>query len=94
VARSAGVAQAGLGALLMATLQATAIVLLLLRLGWLPWPPATAAALAVLPALGGFALCYQRFRARAGGITGDFLGACQQLTEIAVLVACAAVPTS
>lgn len=35
------------------------------------------------------AVCSWRFRARAGGITGDFLGATQQLVELAVLLAIA-----
>jgi adenosylcobinamide-GDP ribazoletransferase len=35
-------------------------------------------------------LCGWRFHARAGGITGDFLGATQQLTDAAILVVLAA----
>ena len=35
------------------------------------------------------ALCYWRFRARVGGITGDFLGAAQQISECAILLALA-----
>jgi len=35
-------------------------------------------------------LCGWRFHARAGGITGDFLGATQQLTDAAILVLLAA----
>jgi adenosylcobinamide-GDP ribazoletransferase len=35
-------------------------------------------------------LCGWRFRARAGGITGDFLGATQQLTDATILVVLAA----
>ena len=31
-------------------------------------------------------LCYWRFKARIGGITGDFLGAAQQLSECAILM--------
>ncbi|MCY3598472.1 MAG: adenosylcobinamide-GDP ribazoletransferase [Gemmatimonadetes bacterium] len=37
------------------------------------------------------ALCGWRFRARAGGVTGDFLGAAEQVNEIAILVAVLAV---
>jgi adenosylcobinamide-GDP ribazoletransferase len=33
------------------------------------------------------AICAWRFIVRAGGITGDFLGACQQVTEVALLLA-------
>jgi adenosylcobinamide-GDP ribazoletransferase len=35
-------------------------------------------------------LCGWRFAARAGGVTGDFLGATQQITEVVLLVALAA----
>jgi adenosylcobinamide-GDP ribazoletransferase len=34
--------------------------------------------------------CGWRFHVRAGGITGDFLGATQQLVDAAILVALAA----
>jgi adenosylcobinamide-GDP ribazoletransferase len=37
--------------------------------------------------LGAASLCGWRFRARAGGITGDFLGATQQVCECALLLA-------
>ena len=37
-------------------------------------------------------LCGWRFHVRAGGLTGDFLGATQQLTDAAILVALAASP--
>ena len=30
-------------------------------------------------------LCGWRFRARAGGVTGDFLGAAEQVDEIVIL---------
>ena len=33
-----------------------------------------------------YGLCYWRFRARLGGITGDFLGASQQISECAILI--------
>ncbi len=45
---------------------------------------------AVLAAAAVTAVCGWRFHARAGGITGDFLGATQQLTDAAILVAIAA----
>jgi adenosylcobinamide-GDP ribazoletransferase len=46
-----------------------------------------ALALAVIVAV----VCGWRFHARAGGITGDFLGATQQLTDAAILVVLAAI---
>jgi adenosylcobinamide-GDP ribazoletransferase len=45
---------------------------------------AVALAIAIVTAISGF-----RFYRRAGGITGDFLGATEQLGEIAALAACA-----
>ena len=33
-----------------------------------------------------YGACYWRFKARVGGITGDFLGAAQQLSECAILM--------
>ena len=33
-----------------------------------------------------YGLCYWRFKARLGGITGDFLGASQQVSECAILI--------
>lgn len=46
------------------------------------------AALAVaLVAMGVGTLCAMRFRARVGGVTGDFLGAAEQLTEVGVMLA-------
>jgi adenosylcobinamide-GDP ribazoletransferase len=51
--------------------------------GWLPGSAAAAAlVVAALVGLG----CGWRFRARAGGITGDFLGATQQVVECALLL--------
>jgi len=48
-------------------------------------------AMEILVALGGAVamglLCGARFRARAGGITGDFLGAAEQVSECAMLLA-------
>lgn len=51
--------------------------------------PEAAAALAGTAAIA--VVCAQRFRARAGGITGDFLGATQQLCECAALLGLAMV---
>lgn len=33
-----------------------------------------------------YGLCYWRFKSRLGGITGDFLGASQQISECAILI--------
>ncbi len=52
-------------------------VLEALAVGWGCW---VAAAVAT-------ALCGWRFRARAGGVTGDFLGAAEQVNEIVILLA-------
>jgi len=46
-----------------------------------PWRAAGAIAAAALVAL----VTALRYRARAGGVTGDFLGATEQLCELAVL---------
>ncbi|MDE0207962.1 MAG: adenosylcobinamide-GDP ribazoletransferase [Candidatus Tectomicrobia bacterium] len=40
------------------------------------------------------ALCGWRFRVRAGGVTGDFLGAAEQVNEIAILIAILGLQTS
>jgi adenosylcobinamide-GDP ribazoletransferase len=50
--------------------------------------PGVLVAMAV--AVGLVAVCGWRFHVRAGGITGDFLGATQQLTDAAILVTLAA----
>ena len=42
-----------------------------------------------LAAIAAAAVCAARFRARVGGITGDFLGAAQQVSECAMLLALA-----
>ncbi len=85
-AKSRALAGAGIGQLALATTMgigaAAAVV----------WGMGEALGPAALPsALGALALattlCGWRFRARAGGVTGDFLGAAEQLGEIAVLLA-------
>ena len=51
-----------------------------------------AAALAAFAAMAlATALCGWRFRERAGGVTGDFLGAAEQVNEIVILIAILAV---
>jgi adenosylcobinamide-GDP ribazoletransferase len=75
---TAGVAQIAVGAAWLA-----AIAFAAQRLGGLPWSH-------VLGALGAGALavaiCGAYFRKRVGGVTGDFLGASQQLAECAMLL--------
>lgn len=85
--RSRQVTRAGLPQLLLATV----IGLSMLGLGW--WSghlnttmlAGIALAMTLTPAI-----CAWRFHTRAGGITGDFLGATQQLTQLALLIAFAA----
>jgi len=81
-AKSRTVAQAGVPQAIVATLWflGAAGVALYARFLSLPRAGALVAALAVITAVSGW-----RYRVRAGGITGDFLGATEQLGEIAVL---------
>ncbi len=86
-ARSRQVTRAGPAQLVLAT----AIGLGLITVGWwfghlnLNTLSGMAAAMILTPAI-----CAWRFNYRAGGITGDFLGATQQLTQLALLIAFAA----
>lgn len=80
--RAAEAGQPSLIAVLLAMAVASAALMLCL-VGWVP----LLAILAALP--GGLWLLYWAHR-KLGGITGDVLGALQQLTEIAVLLAAAA----
>lgn len=52
--------------------------------------PARGMLISLIAALVVAVLCGWRFHVRAGGLTGDFLGATQQLTDAAILVALAA----
>jgi adenosylcobinamide-GDP ribazoletransferase len=70
----------------VATLIAVAVVGAALRAQALSWERAAVLAGACLAIT---VLCGWRFRARAGGVTGDFLGAAQQLAECAVLLSLA-----
>ena len=86
-ARSQPVASVRLPQLIFATCAATLVCSLLLLLGFVTMPPLLLVlALAVAAAI----LCGWRFYVRAGGITGDFLGATQQVTDVVILVALAA----
>lgn len=86
-ARSSSVTDVGIAQAVLATCFAAIIVLLLALRALVAWQPLLIAlGLAVLVALA----CGWRFHVRAGGITGDFLGATQQVTDVAILVALAA----
>jgi adenosylcobinamide-GDP ribazoletransferase len=80
--RSRAVARSGAPQALVATFLGAAVVAAAYRSLSLP------AALAMLAVTAGAALvCGWRFHARAGGITGDFLGATQQVCECGLLLA-------
>jgi adenosylcobinamide-GDP ribazoletransferase len=72
---------------LMASVLALVAALVLVLCHFLPLRGTLVAALASVLVT---AVCGWRFHVRAGGITGDFLGATQQLTDAAILVALAA----
>jgi adenosylcobinamide-GDP ribazoletransferase len=78
--RSRPVAQGGAPQALLATLLA-AVTGALLHLSSLPAVALTAVSLGVA------LVCGWRFHVRAGGLTGDFLGATQQVSECALLLA-------
>jgi adenosylcobinamide-GDP ribazoletransferase len=82
-ARSTPLLAAGNAQAVAATAAAAVITLAAVAAGLLRWPaalglPAVCAALALLAGW--------RFQVRAGGVTGDFLGATQQLCECALLL--------
>jgi adenosylcobinamide-GDP ribazoletransferase len=86
-ARSRPLAGVRLPQVIFATGSAALISALLLIFHFVAMKPLiVAASLAVGVAI----LCGWRFYARAGGVTGDFLGATQQVTDVVVLVGLAA----
>ncbi len=93
-AKSGSLAGAGIGQVALATATAVAVAggIVWAGVGWgaaeALGPAAISGALGALAVA--TALCGWRFRARAGGVTGDFLGAAEQLGEIAILFALAA----
>ncbi len=88
--RSRQVTRAGLPQLVLAT----AIGALMTGLGWYFAYLTPAILTGMLLAMTLTPLtCGWRFHRRAGGITGDFLGATQQLTQLALLIAFVAVQT-
>ncbi len=96
-ARSRSLVHRGTGSLIVATLTgfgALAGAAWGTPPGGMGNPLGPASSLAALGALVlATALCGWRFRARAGGLTGDFLGATEQIGEIAILLALAATLT-
>ncbi|HEY6561488.1 MAG TPA: adenosylcobinamide-GDP ribazoletransferase [Polyangiaceae bacterium] len=82
-ARNANLARAGTAQVVVASLWAFAVVAGLVVFGWLRLSDAGAVACAtVLVAV----VCGYRFHARLGGITGDFLGATEQVGECCILL--------
>jgi adenosylcobinamide-GDP ribazoletransferase len=89
VARSQDAARAGLPQLAVAGLLAAALATALVLLPARPWlrPPAALPALAAAAVIALFtAGAGWWFRRRMGGITGDFLGATEQLNEVGALL--------
>ncbi|HEY0713939.1 MAG TPA: adenosylcobinamide-GDP ribazoletransferase [Polyangia bacterium] len=83
-ARSADVAHGGTGQVVLATALALACLAALGVSAALPWASLVTATVVTLGTATGLGLVFFR---RAGGITGDFLGATAQLTEAATLLA-------
>jgi adenosylcobinamide-GDP ribazoletransferase len=82
-AKSRLVARAGVPQALVATAWPALALAAMLAQGWLSWVECAAMlAGSLVTAL----VAAQRFHARAGGITGDFLGATQQVCECAALL--------
>ncbi len=65
--------------------------LVLIGLVWLDRLPAIAGVAVVIAAVAAGLECGRRFMRRLGGVTGDFLGATQQVAAIAMLIAIRAV---
>jgi adenosylcobinamide-GDP ribazoletransferase len=86
-ARSSQLASGGLTHAILASVFA-AIAVCLLVVGRLL--PLQAVLVSLIVSVIVAVVCGWRFHARAGGITGDFLGATQQLTDAAILVVLAA----
>jgi adenosylcobinamide-GDP ribazoletransferase len=84
VARSADLVMLRPGAVALASVTALGTVAVVYALGWLS-TPALATAVATCAAI--TLLSGWRFYARLGGVTGDFLGAAEQLGEVGILMA-------
>jgi adenosylcobinamide-GDP ribazoletransferase len=89
VSRTADVAHAGAAQTTLAILLLAGLLTALVLPGLLPFE---SVALALLSAALVTAAAGWRFHVRAGGITGDFLGATAQLCEVTVLLALVATP--
>jgi adenosylcobinamide-GDP ribazoletransferase len=87
-AKSSSLAGAGAAQVVVAVLWVVAVGAAARALGGLPWEQALESLVA-----GGLtvAVCGAYFRKRVGGVTGDFLGAAQQLSECAMLLTFAVV---
>jgi adenosylcobinamide-GDP ribazoletransferase len=81
--KSRSVARARAAQAIVATLWAAAAFAIAVRLGL----PFRSAAWAFCASIVCAAICGVRFLVRAGGITGDFLGATEQLAECTILLA-------
>ena len=82
-AKSRPIVKARLSQALVSTLYGALMILVAWR--WLPafgWGPALSCITLPIAAV----LCAWRFRKRAGGVTGDFLGATEQVAEMTVLL--------
>jgi adenosylcobinamide-GDP ribazoletransferase len=86
-AKSASLATAGVAQVAVAAAWVLGIGAAANSLGGLPWAHALGALAAGAATV---AACGAYFRKRVGGVTGDFLGAAQQLSECAMLVTFAA----
>jgi adenosylcobinamide-GDP ribazoletransferase len=82
-ARNADLARVGRGTVSAAALTTLVVAGGAVAVRAFPW---TAVSLALLTALVAALVAGGNFRRRAGGVTGDFLGAAQQLCELAVLL--------
>lgn len=86
-ARSLPLATVRLPQLIFAACAATLVCGLLVMLRFVTLPPLI---LVLSLAIAATIICGWRFYVRAGGITGDFLGATQQVTDVVILVTLAA----
>ncbi|MEM1032428.1 MAG: adenosylcobinamide-GDP ribazoletransferase [Myxococcota bacterium] len=84
-AKSRPVVRAGPWQAVVCTCEAAA--LLVAAITWFPTPVAGAVGIGAIAVVLASAVCAFRFLRRVGGITGDFLGATEQVSEVAFLLA-------